>query len=104
MSSMAEMMKALLRNDNNCGYDRGVKNSGAESAGTRRKRVRPKSDKSDERSVEADSDSSSSDEYDKPMKRKKRLKVRPPETTNIDEETDSDVAVLLLKQKAPKKP
>ena len=36
------------------------------------------------------------------MKRKKRLKVKPPETTKIDEETDSDVAALVPKQKAPK--
>ena len=38
------------------------------------------------------------------MKRKKRLKGRPPETTKIDEETDSDVAALVPKQKAPKNP
>ena len=80
MSSMAEMMKALLQNEDNCGYDRGVNDSGAESASRSRKRVRPNSDKSDESSVEADSDSSSSDEDDKSMKRKKRSKVRPPET------------------------
>ena len=78
MSSMAEMMKALLQNEDNCGYDQGVNNSEAGSASTSRKRVRPKSDKSDENSVEADSDSLPSDEDDKPMK---RLNVRPPETT-----------------------
>ena len=104
MSSMAEMMKALLQNEKNCDYDRGVNNLGAESASTSRKRVRPESDKSDERSVEADSDSSSSDEDDKPIKRKMRLKVRPPETTKLDEETDSDVAALVPEQKAPKNP
>ena len=36
------------------------------------------------------------------MKRKKRLKVGLSETTEIDEETDSDVAALVSKQKAPK--
>ena len=38
------------------------------------------------------------------MKRKKSLNVRPPETTKIDEKTDSDVAALVPKQKAPKTP
>ena len=95
MYSMAEIMKALLQNEDNCDYDRAVNDSGDESASTSQKRVRPKSDKSDESSVEAESDSSSSDEDDKPMKRKKRLKVGLPETTKIDEETDP--------KKAPKK-
>ena len=65
---MAEIMKALLQNEDNRGYDQGVNNLGAESASTSRKQVRTKSDKGDESSVEADSDSSSSDEDDKPMK------------------------------------
>ena len=86
MSSMAEMMKALLQNEDNCDYDRGVDNSGAEPASSSRKRVRPKSGESDESSVEADSDSSSSDEDDKPIKRK-AFKSSAPETTTIDEET-----------------
>ena len=78
MSSMAEMMKALLQNDDN---------AGVECASKSRKRVRPKSDESDESSVEADSGSSSSDEDDKPMKRKKRLNLGPQKPKSMRKQT-----------------
>ena len=68
MSSIVEMMNALLQNEDNCDYDRVLDNLGAEFASKSRKQVRSKSDESDESSVEADSDSSSSDEDDKPIK------------------------------------